>query len=489
MNYRLAKTPELHENHCLVLGVFSDTPLNDLILNAQQHAVISRVATTLTERGNMAWQTDFDGKSLLMLHCGDASTYSEANLEQDIRTLAQSLLTQRIHSALICLPQLPTRSADWQLQHMLVNFDKAMDQLLDFKSKNPQPCPLKTLEFYLPSTHHTTLDNAKAIAKGIRLTKKLANLPANVCTPHYIADQARALVNQHPNMSLNVLDRDALQKLKMGAFLAVAQGSHEPPQLIEIHYQGASKDTAPVVLVGKGITFDSGGISLKPPAGMNEMKYDMAGAASVLGTLSACADLALPINVIGLLACTENMPGGGAVKPGDIVTSLSGQTIEITNTDAEGRLVLADALTYAIQFKPQWVIDIATLTGAVIMALGSVNSGYMTENDALAERLQAAAHESLDKIWRLPLEEAYQEELDSPLADMVNSTESRMAGSTMGACFLSRFTRDYPWAHLDIAGTAWVSGKKNQATGRPVALLIAFLRQVAQENNKASHAC
>ena len=233
------------------------------------------------------------------------------------------------------------------------------------------------------------------------------------------------------------------------------------------------------MLVGKGITFDSGGISIKPAAGMEEMKYDMAGAASVLGTIKACAALALPINVVGLLACAENMPSGHAIKPGDIVTTMSGLSVEIANTDAEGRLVLADALTYAEQFNPRFVIDIATLTGAIIVALGYVNSGLMTTDDALAELILNAAHETQDKVWRMPLDKAYEDALESPLADLVNAGFDRSAGSISAACFLARFTKKYPWAHLDIAGTAWTPGKKNNATGRPVSLLIGLLRHVA----------
>jgi leucyl aminopeptidase len=264
----------------------------------------------------------------------------------------------------------------------------------------------------------------------------------------------------------------------MGLFLAVSQGSDQPPRLIDIHYNGGTQ-TKPIVLVGKGITFDSGGLSIKPANAMDEMKYDMAGAASVLGTIKACALLKLPINIIGLVACAENLVSGSAVKPGDIITSMSGQTVEILNTDAEGRLILADALTYAERYDPEFVIDIATLTGAIIVALGSVASGYMTKDDDLATCLEAAARESQDTIWRMPLDEAYQDALDSPLADMINAGFDRSAGSITAACFLSRFTEKYRWAHVDIAGTAWVSGKKRNATGRPVPLLTQLIRHVA----------
>ncbi|MGL6036448.1 MAG: leucyl aminopeptidase, partial [Legionella sp.] len=257
------------------------------------------------------------------------------------------------------------------------------------------------------------------------------------------------------------------------------QGSDQPPRLIDLQYKGGAENEAPIVLVGKGITFDSGGLSIKPANAMDEMKYDMAGAASVLGTIKACALLKLPVNVIGLIASAENLLGGSAVKSGDIVTSMSGQTVEIINTDAEGRLVLADALTYAERYKPEFVIDIATLTGAIIVALGSISTGLMTNDDDLAELIAMAAIESQDKVWRMPLEDAYQDAIDSPLADMINANFDRTAGSVTAACFLSRFTEKYRWAHLDIAGTAWVSGKKRNATGRPVPLLTQLIRHVA----------
>jgi leucyl aminopeptidase len=265
----------------------------------------------------------------------------------------------------------------------------------------------------------------------------------------------------------------------MGILLAVAQGSDQPPRLIDIQYKG-HKDAKPIILVGKGITFDSGGLSIKPANAMDEMKYDMSGAASVLGTIKACALLKLPVNIIGLIASAENLVSGAAVKPGDIITSMSGQTVEIINTDAEGRLVLADALTYAEQYDPEFVIDIATLTGAIIVALGSIASGYMTKDDELATLIETAAKESQDKVWRMPLDDAYQEALDSPLADMINAGFDRSAGSITAACFLSRFTEKYRWAHIDIAGTAWISGKKRNATGRPVPLLTQLIRHVAQ---------
>ncbi len=323
-----------------------------------------------------------------------------------------------------------------------------------------------------------TLSIAKAIVSGVELTRHLANMPANICTPTYLGEQAEHLAKQFSTMRCKIIEPDELRQMGMGLLLAVAQGSDQPARLIDLHYNGGAAEDPPIILVGKGITFDSGGLSIKPANAMDEMKYDMSGAASVLGTLKACALLQLPINVIGIIASAENLISGSAVKCGDIITSMSGQTVEIINTDAEGRLILADALTYAERYNPLFVIDIATLTGAIIVALGHMASGLMTTDDELAQLISKAADESQDRVWRMPLDESYQEALDSPLADMLNATFDRSGGAITAACFLSRFTEKFRWAHLDIAGTAWVSGKKRNATGRPVPLLTQLIRHV-----------
>ncbi|WP_313395887.1 leucyl aminopeptidase, partial [Pseudomonas sp.] len=317
--------------------------------------------------------------------------------------------------------------------------------------------------------------HASAIATGMAFTRDLGNLPPNLCHPSFLAEQAKDLGKAHKGLKVDVLDEKKIKDLGMGAFYAVGQGSEQPPRLIVLNYQGAKKADKPFVLVGKGITFDTGGISLKPGAGMDEMKYDMCGAASVFGTLRAVLELQLPINLVCLLACAENMPSGGATRPGDIVTTMSGQTVEILNTDAEGRLVLCDTLTYAERFKPQAVIDIATLTGACIVALGSHTSGLMGNNDALVNQLLDAGKRADDRAWQLPLFDEYQEQLDSPFADMGNIGGPK-AGTITAGCFLSRFAKAYDWAHLDIAGTAWISGGKDKgATGRPVPMLTQYL--------------
>lgn len=362
------------------------------------------------------------------------------------------------------------------LVETLADGDYVFDQ---FKSQKAEARALKKITLIADKAEQADTErgslHAQAIASGMAFTRNLGNLPPNLCHPSYLADEAKALGKAHKNLKVEILDEKKLKELGAGAFLAVAQGSAQPPRMIVMHYHGGAKDEAPFALVGKGITFDTGGISIKPAAGMDEMKYDMCGAASVFGTLKAVLDLQLPINLVCLLACAENMPSGGATRPGDIVTSMSGQTVEILNTDAEGRLVLCDTLTYAERFKPQAVIDIATLTGACIVALGSQVSGLMGNNDALVKQLLKAGEHADDRAWQLPLHDEYQEQLDSPFADIANIGGPK-AGTITAGCFLSRFAKKYHWAHLDIAGTAWISGGKDKgATGRPVPLLTQYL--------------
>ncbi|WP_027595630.1 leucyl aminopeptidase [Pseudomonas sp. LAIL14HWK12:I7] len=348
-----------------------------------------------------------------------------------------------------------------------------------FKSQKAEPRALKKVTLLADKAGLAEVEravkHATAIATGMAFTRDLGNLPPNLCHPSFLAEQAKELGKAHKGLKVEVLDEKKIKDLGMGAFYAVGQGSDQPPRLIVLNYQGGKKADKPFVLVGKGITFDTGGISLKPGAGMDEMKYDMCGAASVFGTLRAVLELQLPINLVCLLACAENMPSGGATRPGDIVTTMSGQTVEILNTDAEGRLVLCDALTYAERFKPQAVIDIATLTGACIVALGSHTSGLMGNNDDLVGQLLDAGKRADDRAWQLPLFDEYQEQLDSPFADMGNIGGPK-AGTITAGCFLSRFAKAYNWAHMDIAGTAWISGGKDKgATGRPVPLLTQYL--------------
>lgn len=352
------------------------------------------------------------------------------------------------------------------------------------KSKKAKPSSIKQLFFCLNSASAKTkkdaqagINAAKALVKGMNVCKDLANFSGNVCTPEYLAKEAQKMASNKVNVK--VIDEKSFERMGMGAFLSVAKGSAQSAKLITINYQGGKKDAKPHVLVGKGITFDTGGISLKPGAGMDEMKFDMCGAASVMGAMTAIIAAKLPLNVIGIIAAAENMPGSSASKPGDIVTSMAGLTIEILNTDAEGRLVLCDALTYAEQFKPASVIDIATLTGACVVALGEHASALYSNNDKLAEKIQQAGLASWDRVWPMPLWPEYNEQLKSRFADLANIGGPK-AGSVTAACFLSNFTKKYHWAHLDIAGTAWHGpGPNKGATGRPVPLLVEYLSKLA----------
>ena len=324
------------------------------------------------------------------------------------------------------------------------------------------------------------LKNGQAIARGVSLTKDLGNLPPNICTPTYLASEAKKLAREY-KMKATVLDQKQIEKLKMGSFLAVAKGSREEPKFIVLEHKKGSKNKKPIVLVGKGITFDAGGISIKPSPDMDEMKYDMGGAATVLGVMKTVGELNLSLNIIMVVPTCENLPDGKAVKPGDIVKSMSGQTIEVLNTDAEGRLILCDALTYSERFKPEVVIDVATLTGACVIALGHHISAVFTNYDPLADELRSAGEIALDPVWQMPMSDEYQLQLNSNFADMAN-IGGRAGGSITAACFLSRFAKKYNWAHLDIAGTAWKSGKEKGSTGRPVSLLSQFLIQRIKKN-------
>ena len=353
-------------------------------------------------------------------------------------------------------------------------------QVPDLKTApKPKASRLKTLKFATENGREEKaaadgLRVGAALGGGIALARDLGNLPPNICTPVYLGKRAQQLAKQWPHVTTKVVDEAGIKALKMGAFLAVTQGSDQPPRLIVCEYRGAKKNVAPICLVGKGITFDSGGISLKDPPAMDEMKFDMSGAAAVLGALRTVAELHLPINLVVIIASCENMPGGGAVKPADIVTSMSGQTVEILNTDAEGRLVLCDAITYSRRFKPAAVIDVATLTGACIIALGNHFSGLMSNDEALSGELAAAGVRADDRAWAMPIGEEYVEQMKSNFADIAN-VGGREGGACTAASFLSKFAKDLRWAHLDVAGTAWLSGAHKGSTGRPVPLLVDFL--------------
>ena len=354
----------------------------------------------------------------------------------------------------------------------------------DCKSTKSSAKPLTKLRFVMSERKNVkaatkAADQGLAIANGMTLAKTLSNLPGNICTPTYLADAAADLARGKRKLKTTILSEAQMNKLGMGSLLSVSRGSRQPAKLIVMEYKGGKAHQKPIALVGKGLTFDAGGISIKPGAGMDEMKYDMCGAASVFGAMQACVELELPINVVGVIPSSENLPDGDANKPGDIVTSMSGQTIEILNTDAEGRLILCDALTYTERFEPAAVIDIATLTGACIVALGDQASGLMANDDKLADELLEAGQSSGDRAWRLPIWDEYQSQLDSNFADMANIGGPK-AGSITAACFLARYTKKFKWAHLDIAGTAWKQGAAKGATGRPVPLLMEFLMKRAR---------
>lgn len=469
---------------CLVLPVFSGKTMSIHATDA-----LDTLIAQLKKRGDLTGKA---GEALLLPHveavtadrlllvgAGDGKPLTRAQFLTLLGHIADQLQKAKAKDAVLLLDEVcvEERDALWcaelaaqQLSNSIYHFDTL--------KKDKKTATLKKIVWHNP-LHQTAVDQAlntgTAIAAGMARARELGNLPGNICTPTYLAEQAQQLTKQQKKLSVSVLDEKQMRALKMGSLLSVSAGSDQPAKLVVMDYCGGKKNAKPIVLVGKGITFDTGGISLKPGAGMEEMKFDMCGAASVLGTMQAISALQLPINVIGVMACAENMPSGHATKPGDIVTSMSGKTIEVINTDAEGRLVLCDALTYVERFKPAAVIDIATLTGACVIALGNHASGLYSNDEKLGEQLFAAGMHAEDKAWRMPLWEEYQQQLKSPYADVAN-VGGRNAGSVTAACFLARFTENYAWAHLDIAGTAWHStGSNKGASGRPVPLLVRFL--------------
>ncbi|NIR60815.1 MAG: leucyl aminopeptidase, partial [Gammaproteobacteria bacterium] len=418
---------------------------------------------------------------VLLIGCGREREFNDAAYRKAVAQAARTLNETGAMEAVNYLTELNIKGRDiyWKVRQAVEATEDALYQFDRLKSKKSSVRrPLRKVVLAVPSRRDLGLGeravrDGVAVAGGVALAKDLGNLPGNVCTPGYLAEQARELAGRYSALDVEVLEQQDMEELSMGALLSVARGSRQPPKLIVLHYRGAPKEDKPVALVGKGITFDSGGISIKPASAMDEMKYDMCGAAAVLGAMRACAELDLALNVVGVVPSCENLPDGNASKPGDIVTSLSGQTIEILNTDAEGRLILCDALTYAERFKPAAVIDIATLTGACLIALGRHAHGLLSNHHPLANDLLNAGRYSGDRAWELPLWDEYQDQLKSNFADMPN-IGGREAGTITAACFLSRFTKKMRWAHLDIAGTGWRTGEQKGATGRPVGLLAQY---------------
>ncbi len=473
---------------CVAVAVFENKKLSQAAKALDQGGDISaalksgditgKAGTTLMLRGLKG----VGAARVLLVGLGNDESVSEKSFTTAVNATLKAFSTLGATDGIIALPMadVKERDASWAIRTVVCAAHEAAFRTDGQKSKkDPAPGGVRkvTLALEASSAHKAALAQAEAIANGMDLTKELGNLSANVCTPTYLANTAKKLARDY-KFEVEVLDRKQLEALKMGSFLSVTNGTEEPPKFIVLKHMGGKAKDAPVVLVGKGITFDSGGISIKAGPGMDEMKYDMGGAASVLGTFRAIGEMNLKLNVIGVIASCENMPSGRATKPGDIVTSMNGLTIEILNTDAEGRLVLCDALTYCERFNPAAVVDIATLTGACIVALGNHNSGLFTRSDdaheKLAAELLAAGKQASDTAWRLPIEEAYNEQLKSNFADLANIGTPGGASVT-AACFLENFTRKYTWAHLDIAGTAWKSGGAKGATGRPVPLLSQFL--------------
>lgn len=497
--------PEKQRCECLIVGVFKGKKLTAAakLLDEASDGWISQVLRGGDLEGDLGSSLmlyrvpNLGAERVLLIGLGKESEFKPKEYRQAIRTSFGVLGKTGVQQATTCLADLPLKKLgmDWkvaQLVEVVSDASYKFDQVVGKKAVKSQksaddgsankPKGVQTFTILLAekvdiADAESGLVTGQALASGIQFTKNLGNLPPNVCTPTYLAEQAHTLGKLY-DLPVEVLEREQMEALGMGALLGVAQGSVQPPKLIVVQYLKGKKQQKPYVLVGKGITFDTGGISLKPGAEMDEMKYDMCGAASVLGTLKAVAEMQLEINLIGIVPACENMPDGNAIRPGDVLTSMSGQTIEVLNTDAEGRLILCDALTYAERFEPKAVIDIATLTGACVIALGSHASALFSNQDNLAKQLLQAGEAAYDRAWHMPLWEEYQSQLDTNFADMAN-IGGRPAGSITAACFLSRYTKKYDWAHLDIAGTAWKSGKEKGATGRPVALLTEFLRQRA----------
>jgi leucyl aminopeptidase len=481
-------SPEKQRSGCVVIGVYESgklAPAAQLLDKAAAHQLSDLIA-----RGDMNCKagstlmlhhaTNIVAERILLVGLGKASEFASKQYLDVLSATFSALQKSASKDAALYLTDLQVKGRDeaWKITQTVLRASESGYRSDKLKSK---PADAPTLrKILLGSTDkpgskaQIALDQATAIAHGMELAKDLGNLPGNICTPTYLATQALVLGKAYKSIKTTILEERDMKKLGMGSFLSVTQGSDQPPKLITLEYHGANKKMKPIVLVGKGITFDSGGISLKPGAEMDEMKYDMCGAASVLGAIQAIAEMGLKLNVVGVIPTCENLLNGKATKPGDIVTSMSGQTIEILNTDAEGRLILCDALTYSKKFNPDTVIDIATLTGACVIALGHVASGMFSNEEKLAKELLAAGEQAHDRIWQLPLWDDYQPLLDSNFADMQN-IGGRAGGTITAACFLARFTKEYRWAHLDIAGTAWKSGKEKGATGRPVPLLTQYL--------------
>jgi leucyl aminopeptidase len=475
--------PETSTVPCIVIGLFDDGALSAAAarIDAASGGALKRLIASNDLPGKAgATQLLFALSGVatprvLVIGLGEAKKFDAARFARANTDAARVLKGLPIANALSFLTELdvPGKDEAWKLRGALLASDaQAYKYSATLKAKKRSDTPeLSSIAFAGADTG--ALARAGAIAEGVRYARELGNLPPNICTPVYLAEQAQKLAAEHAGVTCEILDEAAMHKLGMGALLGVAQGSANPPRLIVLQWNGAG-DAKPYALVGKGVTFDSGGISIKPSAGMEEMKFDMCGAAGVLGAFLAAVKLQIKLNLVCVVPAVENMPGNNAQRPSDVVTTMSGQTVEVLNTDAEGRLILCDALTYVQKYTPQVIVDVATLTGACVVALGKHASGLMTHDDTLAAELTAAGEATLDRAWRLPLWDDYQSQLDTGFADIAN-IGGKYAGAITAGCFLARFTEGYRWAHLDIAGSAWDEGRKGSATGRPVPLLVQYL--------------
>ncbi len=489
-----ALRPDRAKTSCLVVWIYENHKLTrsaDTVDKASKGRIreILRMGDLSGKTGHARLLYGVAGvlaERVLVVGLGKEEKLSANQWNESLQSAVKTLLDTGAKDAYLCAAEIPVehRDLEWKSRQFGIVSSATLYQFQSLKSVQTPVRKLKKLTLGLlpPRDSEAALRGmrqGRAIAAAMNFAKDLGNLPGNICTPSYIAEQSVKLGKTY-KFPVQVLEKNDLEKLGMGAMLSVSKGSRQPAKFIVLKYFGAPRQQRPFVLVGKGITFDSGGVSLKPGGGMDEMKFDMCGAASVIGTFRALAEMRLKLNVIGLVPTAENMPDGAASKPGDIVTSMSGKTIEILNTDAEGRLILCDAITYAERFDPALVIDVATLTGACIVALGHICSGVFSNNDSLARELVAAGEIASDRAWQLPLWDEYQEDLRSNFADMAN-VGGRAAGSITAAAFLSRYASKFDWAHIDIAGTAWLSGKQKGATGRPIPLLMNFLLKRAQK--------
>ncbi len=479
--------PEKQKSSCIVVGQLEDKKLlpSAVSLDRASNGYLSKLMASGDLSGRAGTATmlhhipGVTAERVLVVGLGKSGDLGAKAYREAVSRAVRALSDGAVSHAILYVTEFPVTDKDeaWRANQAALMAVEATYRFDQMKSKRADARKLRELSIGLSARAGAALERAwdrgTRLGAGVSLAKDLGNLPSNVCTPAYLADQAQQLAKAY-KLKIQVLEEKDMARLKMGSFLSVTQGTREPAKFIVLEYRGAKSSSKPVVLIGKGITFDTGGISLKPSGEMDEMKYDMSGAGSVLGTLKAVAEMQLPVNVVGLIPTCENMPGGNAIKPGDVVTSMSGQTIEILNTDAEGRLILCDALTYAERYQPQAVIDIATLTGACVIALGSVATGLYSNDEALAKDLLDAGADVWDRAWHMPLWDDYHEQIKSPFADVAN-VGGRPAGSVTAACFLSRFAKKFKWAHLDIAGTAWRSGKDKGSTGRPVPMLTNYL--------------